>query len=162
QGFLPLKEWPQVHNPNTGWVATANHNILPPGYKQPISYEWSPSYRYERIKQRLEGKKQFTLEDFQSIQHDNTSLPGQALVQLLKAAEIKDRELQPFIDQLAGWDGELSISSRPGALYAAWLQELLAGFYGPQVPEKLLEFTTTRGVPVLLAALEKPDKNWFG
>jgi penicillin amidase len=57
----------------------------------------------------------------------------------------------------------LSTGSRAGALYGVWLQELLDGFYRPHVPARLLDFTATRsGVPVLLAALEKPDAAWFG
>src|SRR5437764_6246728 len=51
QGFLPLGALPQVHNPGAHYVATANHNILPPGYRHPISYEWAPGYRFARIKE---------------------------------------------------------------------------------------------------------------
>jgi penicillin amidase len=56
QGFLPLAELPQVHNPSSHYVATANHNILPAGYRHEIGYEWAPSYRFTRVKQRLEAK----------------------------------------------------------------------------------------------------------
>jgi len=57
----------------------------------------------------------------------------------------------------------LSTDSRAGPLYAVWLQELLDGFYRPHVPARLLEATSSRGgVPVLLAALEKPEVAWFG
>jgi penicillin amidase len=48
-------------------------------------------------------------------------------------------------------------------LYAVWLQDLLDGFYRPHVPAKLLEFVSGRnGIEVMLAALEKPEKVWFG
>lgn len=163
QGFLPLKELPQVHNPAAHYVATANHNILPAGFKAEIGYEWSPPYRFGRIRERLEGKKKFTREDFQSMQHDVTTLPGRTLARLVKVADRKDRELEPYVELLAGWDGVLSADSRAGALYGVWLQELLDGFYRLQVPAGLLDFTTARsGVPVMLAALEKPDEAWFG
>jgi penicillin amidase len=163
QGFLPLGELPQVHNPAAGYVATANHNILPPGYKAEIGYEWSPPYRFARIKELLEGKKKFTLEDFQSIQHDVVTLPGRALSRLIKVVDMQDQQLRPYVELLAGWDGVLSADSRAGALYGVWLQELLDGFYRLQVPAGLLDFTASRsGVPVMLAALEKPDAVWFG
>jgi penicillin amidase len=163
QGFLPLKELPQVQNPATHYVATANHNILPQGYERQIGYEWAPPYRFTRIKERLEGKKKFTLEDFQSLQHDNVSLPGRALVRLVKDLDIQGRELRPYALLLANWDGVLSAESRAGALYGVWLRELLDGFYRPHVPARLLDFTASRnGVPVMLAALEKPDPAWFG
>ena len=163
QGFLPLKELPQVHNPATHYVVTANHNILPAGYKHEIGYEWTPAYRFARIKERLEGKRKFTVEDFQSIQHDNTTLPGLALARLLKSVDRNDPGLQPYMELLAEWDGVLSSGSRAGALYGVWLQELLDGFYRLHVPARLREFAASRGgVPVMLAALERPDARWFG
>ncbi|HEX5273086.1 MAG TPA: penicillin acylase family protein, partial [Gemmataceae bacterium] len=163
QGYLPLPALPQVRNPDGHYVATANHNILPDGYRSEVGYEWAPPYRFSRIKELLEGKKKFTAEDFQSMQHDNTSLPGLALARLLKAAGVRDGDLRPYADLLARWDGVLSADSRAGALYGVWLQELLDGFYRPHVPAGLLDFTASRGgVPVMLAALEKPDAAWFG
>ncbi len=163
QGFLPLKELPQAHNPATHYIATANHNILPAGFKAEIGYEWAPPYRFARIKERLEAKKKFTLEDFQSIQHDVTTQPGRMLARLVQAVDMQDRTLRPYVELLARWDGVLSADSRAGALYGVWLQELLDGFYRSQVPAGLLDFTASRsGVPVLLAALEKPDAAWFG
>jgi penicillin amidase len=163
QGFLPLQDLPQVRNPAAHYVATANHNILPAHYGPEISYEWAPSYRFWRVQERLEGKKKFTLEDFQRLQHDNVSLPGRALVRLIKAMNVQDPELRPYAELLAGWDGVLSADSRAGALYGVWLRELLDGFFRPHVPERLLEFVASRGgVPVMLAALEKPDAAWFG
>ncbi len=163
QGFLSVPELPQMHNPAKHYVATANHNILPTGYKQAIAYEWAPSYRFNRIQQRLEEKKKFTLEDCQSIQHDITSLPGLALVRLCKQVDLQAPDLRPYVELLAAWDGVLSTDSRAGALYGVWLQELLNAFYRDRVPARLLDFVSLRsGVPVLLAVLEKPDTVWFG
>jgi penicillin amidase len=163
QGFLPFNELPQVHNPSRHYVATANHNILPAGYQHEIAYDWAPPYRFARVRQRLEEKQKFTLQDFQSIQHDNTALPGLALARLVKRVDVQAPELRPYFELLAGWDGVLSSESRAGALYGVWLQELLDGFYRPHVPTRLLDFVASRnGVPVMLAALESPDKNWFG
>jgi penicillin amidase len=42
QGFLPLGELPQAHNPPAHFIATANHNILPAGYPHALGYEWAP------------------------------------------------------------------------------------------------------------------------
>jgi penicillin G amidase len=163
QGFLSLKELPQTHNPTAHYVVTANHNILPVGFKTGIGYEWAPPYRFARIQERLAGKKQLTLEDFQRMQHDVTTLPGRTLARLVKVADMQDRELRPYVELLAGWDAVLSADSRAGALYGVWLQELLDAFYRPRVPTGLLDFTASRsGVPVMLAALEKPDEAWFG
>src|SRR5262249_35107361 len=56
QGSLDAKDLPQSFNPKTGWLATANHNILPKDYKHQIAYEWAAGYRFERIRQVLDSK----------------------------------------------------------------------------------------------------------
>ncbi len=163
QGFLPVGELPQTFNPSRHFVATANHKILPPQYPHAISYEWTPSYRFARIQQRLEAKKSFSLEDFKSMQYDSTSLPGQTLARLVQRVPASDPGLRPYIDLLAGWDGVLTRESRAGPLYAVWLQELVDEFYRPHVPKELLRFVTARsGIEVMLAALDKPERAWFG
>ncbi len=162
-GYLKVAQLPQRFNPPEHFLATANHKILPPGYREQISYEFAPPYRYERVKARLGEKRQFALEDFQGIQHDVTSLPGRALARLVKVVAMKDPRLDPYVKLLAGWDGVLSKDSTAGPLYAVWLQELEGDFYRPHVPKDLLE--TVRGLsgqPVMLAALEKADPAWFG
>lgn len=162
QGFLAVKDLPQSFNPPNHFIATANHNILPDGYHQAISYEWAPSYRYHRIKQRLEARKKFDLEDFKNIQHDNTTLPGLTLARMVKTVDMRDPKLQPYVDLLAHWDGVLSVDARAGPLYAVWLHELLDAFYKPHVPAHVLDFVRSRGgIATMLAALEKPDKFWF-
>jgi len=163
QGFRPVPELPQVHNPASHFVATANHKILPAGYPHDVSYEWAPPYRFQRIRERFDGKKEFTLNDFKSMQHDNVSLPGRQLARFAKTLDLKDAEFQQYSDLLAKWDGDLTVESSAGPLYGFWLQELLDGFYRPHVPAKLLEFVRSRhGIAVMLNALEKPDKFWFG
>jgi penicillin amidase len=160
QGFLPPEELPQARNPAAHFVATANHNILPAGYGPEIGYEWAPGYRFTRVKERLEGQKQFTPEDFQSLQHDNVSLPARALVRLVKALDVQDPELRPYAELLAGWDGVLSADSRAGALYGVWLRELLDGFYRPHVPARL--FDSRPGAPVRLCRLAQPRPDPVG
>jgi penicillin amidase len=161
QGYLPVAELPQAFNPPSHWLATANHNILPPGYKHQIAYDWSPPYRYERIKQRLSEPRKFTLEDFQSIQHENTSLPARELIALLKRTEVP-ATLSPFARLMTDWDGVLSADAPAGPLYAIWLQELLTDFYGDRLPKDPMDRADLRSVPVMLAQLREPTEAWFG
>jgi penicillin amidase len=163
KGFRPLEQLPHAVDSAAHFLHTANHNTLQPDDPDPIAFEWAPRFRAERIRQRLQSKQKFDLKDFQSIQYDDTSLPGLALVELLKAGAVRDPELQAYIDLLMNWDGSLSADSRAGALYAIWLRELLDALFRPRVPPALLEGLVSRGgVPVLLAALERPDARWFG
>src|SRR5712692_1943175 len=85
-GFLPTSELPHVFNPPQHYIATANHNILPPRYPHQLGYEWAAPFRFRRVDQVLKSGKKFTIEDFEKLQHDATSLEAQELVGLLKSA----------------------------------------------------------------------------
>jgi penicillin amidase len=162
QGFRPISELPQKFNPPEHWIATANSNILPPGYPHAIAYEWSAPHRYLRIRERLTARHKFTLADFQSIQHEATSLPGKALSEIVKVVDVPG-ELAPLKRLLSEWDGVLSVDSQAGPLYAAWLQELMKAAYDSRMPpDSRTERGDLRSVATLLKQLELPSVAWFG
>lgn len=162
QGFLSVPELPQSFDPDQHWLATANHNIVPPGYTREVAYEFDPGYRYRRIKQRLLEKTRFTIQDFQSMQHEIKSLPALELIALLKVLEVP-AELTPFAELLKRWDGELSKDSQAGPLYAAWLQELDSAFYATRLPKDIrMERGDLRNIAVMLQRLAQPTENSFG
>ena len=163
-GFLKVSELPQVHNPAKHFVATANHNILPPGYDKQIAYDWSSSYRFDRIEQRLSAASKFTLEDFQSIQHESTSILAQQLVKIAKSrAAAFSSEHANDLKLLTDWDGNLSRDSAAAALYSVWLQELMTRFFALHLPNDLkLERGDLRSHPVLVQNLSQPQASTFG
>ena len=162
KGFLPVAEEPQSWNPENGWLATANHNILPPGYRHQIGYEFAAPYRFDRIKLTLESKKRWRLGDFRAIQHDDVSIPAQRLIRLLREEKFRDPALKPSFELLTTWDGKLSADSRAGPLFALWLRELQDDFYAPFVPNDLRkDLITLAGLPVMLEALENDDPFWL-
>ncbi len=161
-GFLATKDLPQSFNPAQGWLATANHNILPKDYPHAISYEWAAPHRFLRIEQRLKEKQKFTLEDCQSIQHDATSLPAKALIEVIRAATLP-KDLAPYRDLLVKWDGLLSKESQAGPLYAVWLQELTKAFFDDRLPkDSRTERGDLRNVSMLLSQLAEPDEKIWG
>jgi penicillin amidase len=158
QGFLKTNELPQLLNPPSHHVVTANHNILPANYKHEIGHEFAMPYRFDVLRQQLDAKKKFTLHDFEAMQHEVTSLPGRRL------AKLASRVDHPSARVLRQWDGILSRDTIPGALYSIWMQTLLTEFFKPRVKsDELLKFVRGgAGVEVMLSALEQPDRTWFG
>src|SRR5207248_2995279 len=162
-GYLAVRDLPQSYNPADGWLATANHNILPPGYPHRIGHEFAAPYRFRRIREVLTSKDKWDLTDFRGLQHDVTSLPGLALARLLKGVDHRDPEVERYAKRLTGWDGRLGVDSPAGPLYALWLRELQEAFFGSHVPKELVPtLTTLSGLPVMLAALEGSDPRWLG
>jgi penicillin amidase len=162
-GYLGVKDLPQTFNPKSGWIATANHNIIPEGYRHQIGYEFAAPYRFERVKHNLEAKPKLDLVDFQAIQHDNVSIPGQKLAKLLAGTKFSDPTVERYAQILRGWDGKLSKDSQAGPIYALWLPALQEAVYSSHAPKELVkDLTAKSGLPAMLRALEEPDEKWFG
>src|SRR5690242_10641916 len=66
--FVPFDKLPSVFNPPSGILATANGRIVPDGYRYPLSVEWGPPYRTERIYKVLAEDKKFTPADMLGLQ----------------------------------------------------------------------------------------------
>jgi penicillin amidase len=162
-GYRKVKDLPQSFNPKSGWLATANHNILPKDYPHPITYEFAAPYRFLRVKTNLEAKAKLTLEDFQRIQHDDVSIPGVHLAKLLATVKFDDLAIEKYAAILRGWDGKLSRDSQAGPIYAYWLPALQHAVYERHVPGDLIkEVAAKSGLPTMLHALEQPSEAWFG
>jgi penicillin amidase len=162
-GYLPVADLPQSFNPKAGFLATANHNILPEGYRHQIGYEFAPPYRIQRVRTVLDSKVKWEVGDFRALQHDDLTLPGLALARLLKDVDLEDKSLEPYAKLLTEWDGRLTVESKAGPLYAVWLKTLQDAFYAPHVPKELAPaLATLSGLPVMLEALEKADPFWLG
>lgn len=162
QGFLPAEELLEDFNPARHFLATANHNILPPGYDKVLGFDWASPERFQRIVEvlSLPGLR-YTVEDFERLQHDEVSLTAREMVGLLSAARV-DEELRPWVERLARWDKVVSKDSSEAALYEVWLSRIPEAFVARQ-PEKarpLLKSVVER--ESLLPLLRNPTPRWFG
>ena len=164
-GWLPLSELPRSYNPSKHFIATANHKIIPEGYKHEINFEWSAPFRFQRIEELLGKGSKFTVEDFERLQHDETSLPARELVpMLLKTLLIDSRtQMRDAHELLKHWDYTLSRDSAAAALYETWLQKLQAKFAAHVVPpevQRLVEGASL--LRPMLRAFKNPDPKVFG
>lgn len=123
-GFVPNSELPHQYNPRPGFVATANHRMIPEGYPYKVGYTWAPPYRFQRITQELQqahaGSK-LDVADMQRLQSDVQSLPAEQLINLLRTAMAQQKP-SPAAELLLHWNGEVDRDSGAAALYEVWLQ----------------------------------------
>jgi penicillin G amidase len=124
-GFVPNSELPHSYDPPTGFVATANHKMIPENYPYNVGFEWAAPFRVRRIQEVLssirDSSKKITLEDLQKLQTDVVSLPARQMIDLLKEASTNPTAATQMI---LSWNATLSRASAPAALYELWLQEL--------------------------------------
>jgi penicillin amidase len=128
RGFLPFAEMPRLFNPPSHFIATANHNILPPGYKHALSYEWALPFRFERVREMLQAGGKFTVADFERMQQDVTSVPARRFQGILKRWRPTAHEA--VVQRLLAWDAALTTGSAPATIYAIWMMKLPAAVFG--------------------------------
>ncbi|MDQ7842550.1 MAG: penicillin acylase family protein [Armatimonadota bacterium] len=142
-GEIPFDRLPSWFNPERGYLVTANNRIVPPSYRYLLGLEWDPGFRAQRIEAMLREKPRLGLPDFQRIQNDLLSLPGQAMVRALGTVRVTTEPGAWMLAELRGWDGVLSPDSRAAAIYEAvrvTLPRLLfADVLGPDLFKRYLD-----------------------
>lgn len=162
-GYLKVPQYPQSFNPKSGWLATANHNIIPEGYTRQIGYEFAPPYRFQRIQSVLESKEKWTLDDFRKLQHDEVSVPAQTLARIFANTRFGDKVAQAYQKQFVEWKGNLTADSTLGPLYALWWREIYETMLTPHLnKEQQKDFGSLVTPAIILNAFREPRHHWFG
>lgn len=127
-GFRRFDELPRSYNPPSRFIVTANHDIRPSGYDLPLNYEFATPFRARRIMEVLSDSSRwpFTVDDFQRLQHDETSLPARLLVPELTAAAARSGRDSWAIRALAGWDHVMRADGLAPLLFEVWRRSLSA------------------------------------
>src|SRR5262249_41911541 len=71
---IPFAGMPHWDNPTRGWIATANNRVAADDYPYALSGTWGNGLRAVRIRQMLEGRPKFRVQDFGRLQQDSLSL----------------------------------------------------------------------------------------
>ena len=114
-GYIPFDELPQVFNPDSGMIVTANARVVGPKYKPYITDHWEEPYRTARIYDLLHDKRDLRPEDMLKIETDIYSYPHVFIVEQLaaaaKVAPAKDPRAQKLIQQAKNWNGMADANS---------------------------------------------------
>jgi penicillin amidase len=130
QGWMPVEDHPQLYNPPSHWIATANHDILPQGYNRQLSYEWALPFRFLRIREMLAGKDKFTIGDFAAMQQDVVSLPARRFQKILRRERPRLSGVAAAkADEILAWDGILRTDSAPAFSYEVWMDALFPAVF---------------------------------
>lgn len=124
-GFLPIEKNPSEYNPARHFIATANHNILPPGYPYQLGYAWAPPTRYKRIVEELTTGRKFDADDFARIQQDTVSLPARDFIAMLREWHPEEgTEAAQVRSSLLAWNCKVSMDSKAALIYEVWIEHI--------------------------------------
>jgi penicillin amidase len=138
-GFLPISALPNVANPASGFIATANNYLLPPDYpwRDKLHTSWTDPFRASRITEVLGSGRLFSVAEMTRLQNDDLSVVARALTPLLRHAPLASPASIKARDLLNEWDFVLDKDSVRAGIYAMWQRRLLANTREVVVPKAL-------------------------
>ena len=113
-GTIPFEELPNLYNPPSGLIITANQRIVGTSYKYAqMSRDAATPWRARRITDVLESKTRITMDDVRDTQLDTYNIP----VAKIAAEIVKRNAASPeTLAVLKTWDGRMTADSRGSVL----------------------------------------------
>ena len=161
-GYLSFDDMPRSFNPPEGYIVTANNAVVGPDFPVPISLEWDPGYRAQRIVDMILAQRgPFSKEVIAQMKGDNINLPAQNIIPFLSSVFIEDENARAARDMLFEWDYQQSMDSAAAALYNIYWAELLAATFYDELPPEL--WPSNGGVTMLAmeALLLQEENRWW-
>jgi penicillin G amidase len=113
RGRVAFADMPRAHNPDGGFLFSANNQILATASGPYIGLDVAAPWRARRIVATVSELTGATVDDMAALHRDVVSIPGRRIARLLG-------EWAP----LAGWDGQLTAGSAAAAAYSVLRREL--------------------------------------
>ena len=124
EGTVPYDELPEVVDPESGYLVTANNRIVGDSYPHHITSEWLDGFRAKRIEEMLLAGERHDIEDFEAMQSDDLSLPGLEAARRLGRLQLAGQREVSALERLRSWDGRLDPDSIAATIYQAFLLRL--------------------------------------
>jgi penicillin G amidase len=127
-GYIPFEKLPQIYNPPSGIIATANGRIAPDDFPYSISSAWEAPWRTERIYHVLQSGRKFAPSDMLALQTDihseNDLFAAERFVYAIDHASKPSARAKQAADLMRNWDGRMAASSTAATIAVRSAQEL--------------------------------------
>jgi penicillin amidase len=124
EGKIPYDELPELVDPESGFLVTANNRIVGDDYPHHITSEWYDGFRAQRIEELLLAEEEHDLDDFERMQSDVVSNLGLEAARRLGRLKPAGQRERSAIERLLSWDGALGVDSVAGSIYQAFVLRL--------------------------------------
>jgi penicillin G amidase len=167
-GTIPFDDIPQVYNPPSHFVFSANQRVVEPDYPYYIGTSldfFSDGYRADEIYRTLSRWDRLTVKDMQSLQNDTrdylASLMVPKLLEAAKGQPLTSNE-QSALSLLESWDYRMDADSSAAALWWTFWTQYLSDTFQPwwdhfKVP---VEVDPSLKVNPNLASLDEDLEAW--
>ena len=167
QSWIPYNQTPEVSQSDIekrGWHATANQKILPPGYAQFLTNDWTGPERFDRIAQLLSSGTKLDANTMKSIQADVHSLAADRLLPYLQTLTSQHAKASEALPLLKSFKGYMSRDSAGALIYAVWIDEVTRAILVPKLGETRFKalFGKRSFRPAVEGILATQDQSWCG
>ena len=113
-GMIPFEELPNLYNPPSGYIVTANQRIIGTSYKYHdlIARVYVP-FRAARLNELLASKSKLTADDMRDFQYDTFSVLNSLFAKEIVREKAAGEET---LKLLGAWDGRMTADSKAALL----------------------------------------------
>ena len=164
-GAIPYDDLPQVYNPPSGIIASANQDPFPPDYRYAVNGGFAPPYRAREIRTLLSNRDKWKPEEMLGVQKDVYSEYLSFLAHQAVAAWDKhpnsSAQMRAAADTLRNWNGQTE-KKTAGPMLATLLDTELRKAAAKAAAPGLEGEYAARMAPVVIEKLlrERPA-GWF-
>lgn len=162
QGWLSNEEDPQITNPKSGFLYSANQSPVGSDYPFYLGASYELPYRAQRIGETLRQGK-LSPEDLMNLQNDPLSISAREILpEFLRVLDTNglSKNEQRAIELLASWDFRYTAESVAATIYNQWVETFLEMVWGRYFPDPSAYI-----YPSLLRTVEliktQPNAKWF-
>ena len=163
-GYIPFEQLPQIFNPPSGLIVTANARVVGPKYKPYLTDHWEEPYRTARIYDLLHDKHDLRPADMLKVQSDTYSYPdvflGEQLVAAARLATPKDERTKKLVALTKDWNGIAAIDSPVPPFLEATRREAIRLILEPYLG-KDIDLYRWRKVAILQKFLTDRPSKWL-
>ncbi len=123
-GVIPFEQWPQLHNPETGFAFNANNANFPDDHKPSFGQDWEETFRARRIQQFFDAIDKHSLETSATMQADHLSLDVRDLQPFIAMIAPSDERARKAQAMLLSWNAVMDKDRAEPLIYTAFLRSL--------------------------------------
>ncbi len=162
-GVLAYDDMPRLDNPARGYAVTANNRLAPPDFAYPLYGRWNAGYRARRLREQLEAKPTWNLDESRRLQLDvhsgRAACCVPALVALLR--DDGDARVLRAVKLLESWNHHIDADSVPAAIFNVFFAHWAKAVVAERFPPEQVAFVADHAKGIAQRLLQCDANDWF-
>jgi len=164
-GVIPFDDLPQVYNPQSGIIASANQDPFPSDYRYAVNGGFAPPYRAREIRTLLSGREKWKPEEMLGVQKDvyseYLSFLARQAVQAWDKHPNSSAQMRSAADTLRNWNGQTEKKTAAPMIAALLDTELRKAAAKVAAPGAEGEYAARMAPVVIEKLLRERPAGWF-